>query len=173
MRETTRCNPGPVTRKDCRWFVALLPIKVAPGVAHISDGWKQFGTVTLISHSRFAYHALWNSVWQMIAALAAAGLVGGGTPAGVARVQPRQGVVGGFVGGGGTRRAAHPAGGGPGGSVELHLRIQQRPTAQAQRLGPVPVQRRLSGHWRQRRQQAWAAGQRILATAAKCRTTAQ
>ena len=59
------------------WFVRILPIQATPGQAQISDGWKQFGTVTLISHSRFAYHALWNSVWQMIAALAAAGLVGG------------------------------------------------------------------------------------------------
>ena len=59
------------------WFVHILPIRATPGQAQISDGWKQFGTVTLVSHSRFAYHALWNSVLQMIAALTAAGLVGG------------------------------------------------------------------------------------------------
>ncbi len=59
------------------WFVRMLPIKAAPGIAQISKGWQQFGTITLISHSRFAYRALWNSAWQMMGALALAGLVGG------------------------------------------------------------------------------------------------
>ena len=59
------------------WFVALLPIESAPGRAQISDGWKQFGSIELISHSRFAYQALWKSVWQMVAALLVAGVVGG------------------------------------------------------------------------------------------------
>ena len=59
------------------WFVNRLPIQAAPGHAQISDGWKQFGTVTLISHSRFAYGALWNSVLKMIGALCIAGLIGG------------------------------------------------------------------------------------------------
>ena len=59
------------------WFVRFLPIEAAPGQAQISDGWKQFGTVTLVSHHRYAYHALWNSVLQMIVALALAGSLGG------------------------------------------------------------------------------------------------
>jgi diguanylate cyclase (GGDEF)-like protein len=59
------------------WFVQMLPIKAAPGVAQISKGWQQFGTITLVSHSRFAYGALWNSAWQMMGALALAGLLGG------------------------------------------------------------------------------------------------
>jgi len=59
------------------WFVRALPLHAAPGHAQISDGWKQFGTITLVSHSRFAYDALWNSVLQMLGALAVAGLVGG------------------------------------------------------------------------------------------------
>lgn len=59
------------------WFVQILPIKAAPGIAQISNGWRQFGTITLISHSRFAYRALWNSAWQMMGALALAGLIGG------------------------------------------------------------------------------------------------
>jgi diguanylate cyclase (GGDEF)-like protein len=59
------------------WFMALLPIKPAPGTAHISSGWKQVGTLTVISRSQFAYHTLWNSTLQMIAALAMAGLVAG------------------------------------------------------------------------------------------------
>jgi len=59
------------------WFVRRLPIRAVPGVAQISNGWKQFGTVTLISHSRFAYSALWHSVFEMMSALAVAGLIGG------------------------------------------------------------------------------------------------
>ena len=59
------------------WFIRLLPIRAMPGQAQISDGWKQFGTITLVSHSRFAYGTLWNSVLQMLGALLASGLVGG------------------------------------------------------------------------------------------------
>jgi diguanylate cyclase (GGDEF)-like protein len=59
------------------WFAHALPIVAAPGHAQISSGWKQIGTIELVSHSRFAYQALWNSVLEMIGALAAAGLVGG------------------------------------------------------------------------------------------------
>ena len=59
------------------WFIRTLPIRSEPGQAQISDGWQQFGTVTLISHSRFAYGALWNSVVFMTVALALAGLLGG------------------------------------------------------------------------------------------------
>lgn len=59
------------------WFVNALPVRAHPGVAQISSGWKQFGTVTLVSHSRFAYGALWKSAYEMVFALALAGLVGG------------------------------------------------------------------------------------------------
>ena len=59
------------------WFIDRLPIHAEPGIAQISDGWRQFGTITLISHSRFAYGALWSSVLRMLGALAVAGLIGG------------------------------------------------------------------------------------------------
>ncbi len=59
------------------WFISNLPIQADPGQAQISNGWQQFGTVTLISHSRFAYGALWNSVLKMMGALTVAGLIGG------------------------------------------------------------------------------------------------
>lgn len=59
------------------WFVRALPIVAAPGKAQISNGWKQFGTVTLVSHSRFAYDALWESAYEMALALCLAGGVGG------------------------------------------------------------------------------------------------
>lgn len=59
------------------WFVRRLPIQAVPGQAQISDGWQQFGTVTLVSHSRFAYGALWDSALKMLGALTVAGLIGG------------------------------------------------------------------------------------------------
>lgn len=59
------------------WFAQLLPIHAQAGQAQISSGWKQFGTVTLVSQSRFAYAALWKSAQEMVVALALAGLAGG------------------------------------------------------------------------------------------------
>lgn len=59
------------------WFVRLLPIEARPGQAHISSGWKQVGTVVLVSNSRFAYASLWKNVWELAAALFLATLVGG------------------------------------------------------------------------------------------------
>lgn len=59
------------------WLVQLLPIQAQPGQAQISSGWKQFGTVTLVSQSRFAYAALWQSAQKMVLALSLAGLAGG------------------------------------------------------------------------------------------------
>jgi diguanylate cyclase (GGDEF)-like protein len=59
------------------WFSKLLPIHAQPGHAQISSGWKQFGTVTLVSQSRFAYAALWQSAKEMVLALGLAGLAGG------------------------------------------------------------------------------------------------
>ena len=59
------------------WFAHLLPLRATPGQARITDGWSQFGTVILVSHSRFAYAALWQSALQMLAALALAGLLAG------------------------------------------------------------------------------------------------
>jgi diguanylate cyclase (GGDEF)-like protein len=59
------------------WFVNLLPLTVAPGHAQISSGWKQTGTLTLVSTTRFAYQSLWKSVLELILALGLAGLLGG------------------------------------------------------------------------------------------------
>ena len=59
------------------WFSALLPIRPAPGTAHITSGWKQVGLLTVVSRSQFAYQTLWRSTLQMIAALAFAGLIAG------------------------------------------------------------------------------------------------
>jgi len=67
----------PAQRGVPDWFASLLPIQATPGSAHIASGWKQVGTITVVSQSQFAYQALWNSTLQMIAALAFSGLVAG------------------------------------------------------------------------------------------------
>ncbi len=59
------------------WFVSRLPILAEPGEAQITSGWAQLGTVTLVSHSRFGYQALWTSTQEMVAALTLASIVGG------------------------------------------------------------------------------------------------
>jgi len=59
------------------WFVRRLPIDSDPGQAQITSGWSQFGSVTLVSHRRFAYEALWASTREMIAALTLASFIGG------------------------------------------------------------------------------------------------
>jgi diguanylate cyclase (GGDEF)-like protein len=59
------------------WFVERLPIRAEPGEAQITNGWTQLGTVTLVSHSRFGYQALWTSTQEMVATLTLASLIGG------------------------------------------------------------------------------------------------
>ncbi|MDZ7904834.1 MAG: EAL domain-containing protein [Cypionkella sp.] len=66
-----------VTVDAPQWFTRLLPIEASPGIAQINSGWKQFGTVTLVSHSRSLLRALWKSAYEMVIALSLAGLVGG------------------------------------------------------------------------------------------------
>ncbi len=61
------------------WFVRLFPIQAEAGQALIQDGWKQFGAIKVVSHSRFAYAELWRGVerlafWFAFAALAAGAL---------------------------------------------------------------------------------------------------
>jgi EAL domain-containing protein (putative c-di-GMP-specific phosphodiesterase class I)/GGDEF domain-containing protein len=48
-----------------QWFMSLFPIQVKPGIASVQKGWQQLGTLTLRSHSRFAYGELWESTQKM------------------------------------------------------------------------------------------------------------
>ncbi len=60
-----------------RWFVELLPIHADAGSAQVSQAWRQYGTVTVLSESRFAYAKLWSSAAQMAGAMLFSGLVAG------------------------------------------------------------------------------------------------
>ncbi len=73
-RDTTPVQGAP------DWFVKMFPIRVQPGIAQVQDGWRQYGTVSVLSHSQFAYKELWRSTWGMILwfllAATVAGVVG-------------------------------------------------------------------------------------------------
>lgn len=62
------------------WFANLVPIHTEPGVAKVQDGWRQVGTLTVKSHSRYAQEALWQGslnllIWFLASALVI-GLIG-------------------------------------------------------------------------------------------------
>ena len=59
------------------WFVALLPIDSAPGVAQVSDGWRALGAIEVVSQSAFAHDELWRGSVRSAFALAVVGLLAG------------------------------------------------------------------------------------------------
>ncbi|MEM9255859.1 MAG: EAL domain-containing protein [Pseudomonadota bacterium] len=59
------------------WFVTLFPIDVQPGIATIQAGWQQAGTLTVRSHSRFAYEELWRNTLLLALVFLAAGVFAG------------------------------------------------------------------------------------------------
>lgn len=59
------------------WFVRLFPLRAEPGIAQVQDGWKQYGTLKVVSHSRFAYRELWRGVLELAGWFFAAGLLAG------------------------------------------------------------------------------------------------
>lgn len=71
-----RIDDSPATGAP-QWFISLLPIDAAPGIAAVQSGWQQAGTLTLQSHSRFAYEELWQSTLRLAAVFLLAGLCAG------------------------------------------------------------------------------------------------
>lgn len=71
-RIATSADPGVP-----RWFTRLLPIHPTPGVAQISSGWQQVGSLVLMSQSRFAYRDLWDGALSLCGVMLVAGLLGG------------------------------------------------------------------------------------------------
>ncbi|TMN71487.1 GGDEF domain-containing protein [Pseudoalteromonas sp. S1727] len=47
------------------WFHHFYHLQVQPGVAQVSDGWQQFGTLYLESHSQYTEQALWESAVRL------------------------------------------------------------------------------------------------------------
>jgi len=59
------------------WFVALLPIESAPGVAQVSDGWRALGAVEVQSQAAYAHDELWHASQRSALALAVVGVLAG------------------------------------------------------------------------------------------------
>ncbi len=59
------------------WFVSLIPLQTEPGIAQVQDGWRQYGTLTVISHNRFAYQALWEGNRRLLGWFLASALLCG------------------------------------------------------------------------------------------------
>lgn len=62
------------------WFQQFASLRIEPGVAQVQDGWFQYGTLYVESHTRFAYQALWATtrdlfIWFLIVS-AGAGILG-------------------------------------------------------------------------------------------------
>ena len=49
------------------WFVDLVPLASEPGIAQVQDGWRQYGTLTVVSHNGFAYASLWQGQIRLLA----------------------------------------------------------------------------------------------------------
>ncbi|WP_211183727.1 bifunctional diguanylate cyclase/phosphodiesterase [Pseudoalteromonas arctica] len=47
------------------WFHHFYQLHVMPGVAQVSDGWQQFGTLYVESHSQYTELALWENVTRL------------------------------------------------------------------------------------------------------------
>ncbi len=59
------------------WFVRLVPLDAAPAVAQVQDGWKQFGSLSVVSQNRYAYQSLWEGRRTLLYWFLAGGLLCG------------------------------------------------------------------------------------------------
>lgn len=48
------------------WFTQHIDLEAAPGIALIQDGWQQYGSIIVKSHSRFALESLWNQAKHLL-----------------------------------------------------------------------------------------------------------
>jgi len=69
-----RTQPQPEGRHP-QWFEKWFPIVPANGVAQVSQGWQQIGTLTLRSHTQLAYDALWSGSVQLFSYFVLAGVL--------------------------------------------------------------------------------------------------
>lgn len=68
---------GKQTANVPAWFTHFVDFDAAPGIAQIQDGWQQYGTLTLKSHSRYAWQALWHSTTQLLTWFVVAAILSG------------------------------------------------------------------------------------------------
>ncbi|MCB1887927.1 MAG: EAL domain-containing protein [Rhodocyclaceae bacterium] len=71
-----RESTAPVTEVP-EWFTDMIPIDANEGIAQVQDGWNQFGTLQVRSHSRFVYRSLWDGTLSLLKWFLAGGLACG------------------------------------------------------------------------------------------------
>jgi len=87
-RPTLERRAAPKPSSAPSWFVRWLGIAPSPGVAQVSDGWKQLGRLEVRSHASFAHDQLWQSTLSTASLMALLALVLGGLAAvGVRRIR--------------------------------------------------------------------------------------
>ncbi|UXH77260.1 bifunctional diguanylate cyclase/phosphodiesterase [Roseateles amylovorans] len=67
----------PQTSHAPAWFVAVLPLSVAPGVAKVSDGWRAVGEVEVRGQTGYVHEALWRATLNSTLWLLLVGVVTG------------------------------------------------------------------------------------------------
>lgn len=65
---------GDVATNVPNWFLRLIQIDASPGVALVSDGWNQFGSIEVRSHSGYLINDMWSATkrfgfWSAIIAI--------------------------------------------------------------------------------------------------------
>ncbi|MBW8832587.1 MAG: EAL domain-containing protein [Burkholderiales bacterium] len=74
-RVTFSREQNPVPALAPKWFVSLLPIESAAGLAQVSDGWRALGSIQVVSQTAFAHDELWKGGLRAALALAAVAVI--------------------------------------------------------------------------------------------------
>lgn len=61
-----RIFKGELNTNVPQWFSYMYNLDVAPGIAQINDGWQQYGTLYVESHSEYTEQALWQSAVRLL-----------------------------------------------------------------------------------------------------------
>jgi diguanylate cyclase (GGDEF)-like protein len=70
-------DPLRITTSAPQWFIHLVSIDSAPGIAQVTDGWRALGSVEVVSHSGFAYDQLWRGSLKTAMWLGVLGMMAG------------------------------------------------------------------------------------------------
>lgn len=68
---------GEEITKAPQWFIDWVDIQVQPGMAQVQEGWQQYGSLIVESHSRYAIESLWTSTLRLLQWFVIAGVLGG------------------------------------------------------------------------------------------------
>ncbi|MCU4676843.1 EAL domain-containing protein [Catenovulum sp. 2E275] len=70
-------HEGEIKKQPPDWFLNLVQFNIKPGVAQVSDGWGQYGTLYVESHSQYAMFALWETCIKLFFQFFAVAIIAG------------------------------------------------------------------------------------------------